>query len=68
MSSGKKYPGSALHRATGAEREYHVHRDFQDTAYATGTDLQRRYLMRRYGLGPRQAGLIAALFFGEDRK
>ena len=68
MSSGKKHPGSALHRATGAERGYHMHRNIQDTSYATGTDLQRRYLMRRYGLRPRQAGLIAGLLFGEDGK
>ena len=32
------------------------------------TDLQRRYLMRRCGVRSRQASLIAALCFGEDRK
>lgn len=68
MKSRNKHPGSALPRATGDERESQMRFNFQDTAYATGTDLQRRYLMRRYGLRPRQAGLIAGLLFGEDGK
>jgi hypothetical protein len=68
MSSGMKCPGSARQRATGAKMERAMERHSQPQTYATCTDLQRRHVMRRLGVGSRQATLIAALHFGEDCK
>ena len=63
-----KNPGSALQRATGAEREIELDRNSHQEIYATCTDLQRRHVMQRCGIGSRQAGLIASLVFREDGK
>lgn len=68
MTSRNKHPGSALHRATGAEREYQMHLNSQHHSYLNCADLQRRHLMQRWGIESRRASLIAALLFGEDRR
>ena len=68
MTGSKRNPGSALQRATGAKEEIEMDRNFQHESYINCTDLQRRHVMQRCGLGAHRAGLIAALFFGENGK
>jgi hypothetical protein len=67
MTSKTRYNGNALRREAPTELRPTERYDLGQ-AYAPCADLQRRYLMRRWGVGPRQASLIAALCFGEDRK
>ncbi len=62
----KDNPGSVVVRATGAKMEHATKRYSQLKAYATCLDLKRRHVMRRCGIGSRDAGIIAALLFGED--
>ena len=64
----KGNPGSALPRATGAKREIEMDRNSHLEIYATCTDLQRRHVMQRCGLGAHRAGLIASFVFREDGK
>lgn len=67
MTSTNKNPGSALQRATGEDREFKMDLHSQLQSYATCSELQSRHIERRYGIGRRQAAVIAGLFFGEDR-
>ena len=68
MSIRMKLPGSALQRATGANFEEPTLMNPSAQTYATLGEFQRRRVMRRCGIGGRQASLIAALFFGEDSR
>lgn len=68
MSIRKKLPGSALQRATGAGSAIQLDRNSLHQQYATLGEFQRRHVVRRCGIGGRQASLIAALFFGEDSR
>ena len=67
MAFRMKRPGSALQRATGAEREFELdHRPLTET-YAICSEFQSRHVMRRCGVGRRKAAVLAALVFGEGR-
>ena len=68
MTHSYKCPDGALQRTTGAKREIEMDRNSHQEIYVTCTDLQRRHVMQRCGVGTRQAGLIASVVFGEDGK
>ena len=68
MRSKTRNPGSALQRATGANVEIQTHPNFHTQIYASCSELQRRHVMQRCGVIPRQASLIAGLLFGEGYK
>lgn len=68
MTGSKRNPGSALRRTSGADGEIEMDRNSHNEIYATCTDLQRRYVMQRCGLGVHRAGLVASFVFGEDGK
>ena len=68
MTTRTKHPGSALQRATGAEGNIQMDENSHAQTYATSGELQRSYVMRRCGVGRRQAAVIAGLIFGEGRR
>jgi hypothetical protein len=67
MTSKTRHIGTALLHVSRPELQPTERSNFSHGC-APCTDLQRRYLMRRCGVRSRQASLIAALCFGEDRK
>jgi hypothetical protein len=67
MTSKTRHSGNALLHETRPEL-LPTEQFTLSLGCAPCTDLQRRYLMRRCGVRSRQASLIAALCFGEDRK
>jgi hypothetical protein len=66
MRYSDKHPGSALQRATGVKAEFDVNPKSLAELYANQPDLQSRHVMRRCGIGRRQASVIAGLLFGGD--
>ncbi len=63
-----KNPGDALQRITGAKFEEPTPMNPSSKTYANLGEIQSRHVMRCYGVGRRQAALIAGLFFGEDSR
>ena len=65
MTSRRKCPDPVQQHGAGAG--IGSERVLTDTeSYSHQSNLQSRYLMRRCGIGHRQASVIAALFFGEN--
>ena len=68
MAAGKRNPGSALHRATGADLELQAGAAFQLGNYPNHRKIQAQRLARLYGLPSQRASLLPYLVYGEVPK
>lgn len=68
MTFRNKRPDPVRQHGIGARSGNQMNLSSASLLYSSHADLQSRHLMRRCGVGRRQASLIATLLFGEDGK